>query len=165
MTQRPEPVSATRAILVDAPLPRAFEAAVTIDPVRLMRPRGLLPGVAGADGVAAWTRTQDERFLVLTDGSTVTESLIDLYPDDHFAYRVSDFTGPFGALVAEARSDWRFLEDGADRTKIEWTYAFTPKSGLVRGLLGLIIRGLWGGHMQAGLERLKDDIETPGDGR
>lgn len=146
---------------IEAPLAQTFEIAVPIHVPAIMKPRGLLPGVARVeDATGPWNAVGQSRRLYLTDGSSVFEEMTDYAPNHHFAYRVSQFTGPFGGLVSEARGEWNFTQTAPGRTQIDWTYAFTPKSALARPFVWLIVKVLWPGYLRNALTLTAAIVES-----
>lgn len=156
----PRPVTTSVGITVAAPQTRVFEAAAGCElPAVFAAHRGL-PGVMKVDEhKAAWSAPGQVRLLTLSDGSTVREELTAFSPPDSYAYRVSGFTGPFAALAAEGRGEWRFISLGSNATRIDWTYSFTPKSALAAPAVFFIVKALWPVWLRASLRRLKQQIE------
>lgn len=155
------PVRTAVAVIVHAPLARAFDVAISIAPSDLVRPYGPLPGVAKTQGHAGpWAAAGDLRRHTLTDGSSVDEELTDFTRNSTFAYRLSNFTGGFAPLVAGGRAEWRFTALDAEKTQIDWTYAFEPKGPAARVLVRLIVKLLWPGYLGAALARVKAEAEN-----
>jgi hypothetical protein len=153
-----KPIAAAASIAVDAAPATTRAAALALDPVKIVQPRGLIPGVRALAGqTAPWTTAGQTRTLTLSDGSTVVETLAALEADG-YRYRVSDFSGPFRFLVKEAHARFAVAPRGEGST-LTWTYAFTPKGGLAAAILSFLVDSQWNGFMDATLRRLKDDIE------
>lgn len=152
-------VQTSVAVVIHAPISRVFDIAASIPPSDLIRPYGPLPGVAKTDGADVWRAAGDLRRHTLTDKSSVNEELTRFARDSHYAYRLSDFTGAFSALVAEGRAEWRFTPLGAAKTQIDWIYAVEPKSPAAEPLVWLIVKLLWPGYLRAALGRLKIKAE------
>jgi hypothetical protein len=126
---------------------RTFAIVTPADPTRFYPKYGPLPGVVAVrDQTGAWDAVGQSRTLELSDGSTVVERLTVVDPPRRFAYRLADFTGPFGGLVAFAEAEWDF-DAAAKGTRIRWTYSFhaQPKRGWV---VRLIVRLFWARYMK-----------------
>lgn len=155
----PNPAEVSVAIEIDAPAAETFALAAGARLPDFVRPLGLLPGVARVEGASDWRTPGEKRRLTLTDGSSLNEELTGLDRNRRFAYRATAFTGPFGALVAEGNGEWRFEAVAPQRTRLVWTYAFTPKSAFSAPLVSAIASILWPRYMRATLERLKATAE------
>ncbi|MEX0644619.1 MAG: SRPBCC family protein [Parvularculaceae bacterium] len=156
----PKPVLTLATVSIAAPAPKVFAAACGCDIPAVFKAQGAIPGVLKVDKhQGAWSAPGQMRLLTLSDGSSVHEELISFDKDQGYAYRVSGFTGPFAALVAEGRGEWRFTPTGADETRVDWTYSFTPKSALAAPAVWFIVNVLWPGYIRAALSRLKSQIE------
>ena len=135
-----------------------FAAACAIDAPEIIRKSVALPGVAAVSGHnAPWTTPGQRRVLTLTDGASVAETLIAI-DDEAYEYRVAEFTGPFAALVSEARGRF-WTEPSRDGATLFWSYAFEPASPAAAPLLRFIAGALWPGYMRAALKRVKAGIE------
>ncbi|MEL7487851.1 MAG: SRPBCC family protein [Pseudomonadota bacterium] len=145
---------------INAPLPLTFAQAVRVDIPSIMPRRGVMPGVARVDNqTGAWDAAGQSRTMVLTDGSSAFEELTAYDLNRRFAYRVSAFSAPLSMIVAEANGDWRFTALSPDKTRITWTYGFTPKSTLVAPLVSIFATALWRGYIDSALGRVKTIIE------
>lgn len=154
------PVQTSVAVTVNAPLTRVFDIAISIEPSELVQSFGPLPGVRKTHGhQGPWTAPGDLRRHTLTDNSSVDETLTAFTRDSTFAYRLSNFTGVFSALVAGGRAEWHFTRLGEAKTQIDWTYAFDPKGPAAEALVWFIVKLLWPGYLRAALERVKDKAE------
>jgi hypothetical protein len=155
----PEPITTTASIFVRRAPEKVLERAMDFDAPSVVRKRGLLPGVRSVSGATgAWTNVGQKRQLVLTDGSRVEETLVDITPSS-YAYRVADFTGPIRLLVREAKASFA-VEPRRDGSMLTWTYEFKPKSALAAPIISFLVDTAYNAWMDAGLERLKDAIEA-----
>lgn len=144
------------SIGVAAPLAAVFAIAAGPDVTALFRAHGPVPGVVAVSGhEGAWSAPGETRLLSLSDGAGVREDLVAFRDNESFAYRVSGFTGLFGALVREARGEWRFRETAPGETRIEWTYRFSPASPLAALAGRFVVSALWPGYMRAALARIQ----------
>lgn len=154
------PVQTSVAIAVNAPIERVFDVSVAIAPTKLIRPYGPLPGILKTEGhKEPWRTVGDIRRHTLTDNSSVDEELTAIAPTSTFAYKVSNFTGPFATLVADARAEWHFTRAGPEKTQIDWTYAFDPKGPVAEPLVWFIVKILWPGYLRSALSRVKTEAE------
>ncbi len=155
------PIQTSAAITVDAPLTHVFQTAAAIDPRALIQKQGPLPGIVNCEGHdAPWSETGQRRKHTLSDNSSVNEELTAFEENKHYTYRVTDFTGPFAALVEHAFGEWRFTETDPATTRIGWTYSFFPKSALAAPLLWFIVKFLWPGYLMSALTRVKEKAES-----
>jgi hypothetical protein len=153
-----KPVAAAASIAVSADPAKVRAAALALDPVKIVQPKGLLPGVRSVAGVTApWSAPGQTRTLTLTDGSTLAETLVAI-EEDGYRYRGSDYSGPFRFLVKEANARFAVAPRG-DGATLTWTYEFTPKGGLAAAILSFLVDSQWNAFMDAALARLKADIE------
>lgn len=154
-----KPIKSAAAVLVSAPVERAFAAALGFDAPSIVRPQGLLPGVRSVEGTTgAWNAPGETRRLTLTDGSMVEETLLDVRADS-YRYRVAGFTGPFRFLVREAKGEFA-VAPAPGGANLTWTYEFQPTSSLAAPIVSFIADVLWAPWMSAALGRLKAAIEA-----
>lgn len=154
-------VSVAVKITVAASRETAFNVAVSIDPRRLVQQFGPLPAIIGGDGhEAPWRRVGQRRRHLLSDETSVNEELTLYEPPNRFAYRVTEFTGPFAALAQEATGAWSFMATTDSRTMIIWRYDFMPNSSAAAPALYLIAKLFWPGYLNAALRRVKDHAEN-----
>lgn len=156
------PVQISVTEVVDAPACDVFDAAVSIDARELIQKYGPLPAIVDVDGHdRPWDAIGNVRRHKLSDRSSVREELIAFTRGETFGYRLSEFTGAFAPLVKGAQSDWHFTQVSAARTKIDWTYAFTPTSAAAEPVLWFIVKLFWPGYLKAALARVKLKAEIP----
>ncbi len=156
----PKPVSTMATVSIAAPLRRVFDAARGLDIPATMRQHGPLPGVKTVEGFTGpYSAPGQIRRMTLTDGSSVREELTAYTAEKSYAYRIDGFTSAFASLVERGEAEWRFAGNRPGETRIEWTYALTPKSAAAVPAVWLIVSVLWPGYMRAALTRLKDEIE------
>jgi len=154
--------SSAQAIAIAQTTPkRAWEVSGPLDPTTFYPKFGPLPAVVGVrDQSGSWDTVGRSRTLLLSDGSSVVETITDADSPTYFAYELSDFTKLFGRLVAGARAEWRFerIDTG---TSIRWTYTFRAKPG--RGwIVALIVRLFWDRYMSRVLPPIAAAVEgTP----
>ncbi len=155
------PVQISVCETVDAPARDVFDAAASIEARALIQKHGPLPGVVETKGHnAPWSSVGDVRLHTLSDKSSVREELVSFTAGQTFAYKLTEFTGPFAPLVKFARADWHFTQAGQSKTKIDWTYAFTPTSAASEPVLWFIVKLFWPGYLKAALARVKQKAES-----
>ncbi len=152
------PVAAAASIDINASPERTRAASLALDPVRIVRAQGLLPGVRAVSGQRdAWSAEGQMRVLTLTDGATAEETLLALEPGG-YRYRIAGFTGPFARLASHAEARFEAAPRG-EGTRLSWTYEFHPKGAVSAAILSFLVDGWWNAFMEAALTRLKDEIE------
>lgn len=151
--------SSAQAIAIAQTTPKsAWEISGPLDPTAFYPKFGPLPAVVGVrDQTGSWDTVGRSRTLLLSDGSSVVETITDADSPTYFAYELSRFTKLFGRLVAGARAEWRFerMDSG---TSIRWTYTFRAKPG--RGwIVALIVRLFWERYMTRVLPPIAAAVE------
>jgi Polyketide cyclase / dehydrase and lipid transport len=63
--------------------------------------------------------------LRMTDGSQISEQLVDYDAQRGWTNELTGFTNVVRHLLALVEDDWRFTED-ADGTRVTWTWTFHP---------------------------------------
>jgi hypothetical protein len=167
-------VSATREAVTTAPVDRAFEIGTPLTPVGFYPRSGPLPGVIAVhDQRGGWGTPGQTRRLQLSDGGSVTETIVEVDPPGTgpadrvgaFTYELSDFRGPLRVLVRSGRAEWWYsaggASDGSTRgrgTRISWRYTFRARRGaglVVRLIVGL----LWGPYMARVLRGIARELD------
>ena len=141
--------SASATASVGARASKVFKRLTQHDPTKFYPKSGVLPAVVEVrDQTGGWDAAGQTRTIVLSDGGTLVETLRSVEAP-LFAYDLTRFTGLFGLLVANARSEWTVLadDDDGERSTIVWRYSFTSRPG--RGLLiAAIVRLAWAPYMR-----------------
>jgi Polyketide cyclase / dehydrase and lipid transport len=127
--------------------------------------KGPVPAVRSTSGQQGrWDVVGRSRSVHLGDGSTVREEITASNPSAGglpiggiatFSYRVSGFSGPIGLLAKEAHGTWRFEQVSPQKTTIQWTYTFVPKSWLGSVPLRFILATFWQAYMRDGIENVR----------
>lgn len=115
----PASQEAAFAVLLDVPLEQLFD-----------KRGGLIPRIKETRG-DSWASVGDTRTVVLADGSTNLETLVDLDAPHSYHYELSDFTGPLKLLASRVEGAFTFKPEG-NGTKITWSWTIQPKNALVR---------------------------------
>ncbi len=131
-------------LVLSAALPRVFSRRYgPLPPVRAVT------GQAGAWGTAGQTRT-----IHLAGGGSMHEELTEAERSSHFAYRVSDITGPMWALASGIDGRWVF-EPAGTGVRISWSWELHPRtSGSARTLP--VVGWFWQGYSRQALEQIED---------
>ena len=136
-----------------------YPALIHCDAVRVFRPVGALPGVAAVQlDNDRWGNQGDTRTIKLTDGSTARDALTAVAAPDSFTYTVSAYTSILRLLVSRGESTFTCSPTTTGGTLITWSYAYTPRSALMRPLVWLIRVLLWERYMTAAFDRALSDI-------
>ena len=139
--------SSAQAIAIAQTTPkRAWDVSGLLDPTTFYPKFGPLPAVVGVrDQTGSWDTVGRSRTLLLSDGSSVVETITDADSPTYFAYELSDFTKLFGRLVAGARAEWRFERRDMGTSILLLIFAAVTLGGLgtaFGALIGSIIVGL-----------------------
>jgi hypothetical protein len=105
----------------------AFETVAPIDVASVYKRWGPFPATRLAkDQTGAWDAAGQTRTLILSDGTSLREHLLE-YDDGHsFAYDATEITNALGKLVYGVHGDWSFIPDGSG-TVMRWTWEFKPR--------------------------------------
>jgi hypothetical protein len=155
-------ISTGAAVDINAPASAVFEHACGSDAPAIVKAHGALPGVLKVDAhQGSWSAVGQKRLLRLSDGTSVLEELTEFVAGRRFAYVASGFTGPFGALVSAGRGEWAVEEIAPRKSRLRWTYEFTPRGALSAAAVAFIVHLLWPGYIRAALARIKARAEFP----
>ena len=106
--------------------------------------------VAVEDQQGAWDRSGQSRVIRLADGSAMREELTRVDRPSHFAYSITELSGPLGRLTSVFHGAWWF-EARAEHTHARWQYRFEPRSAWLRAPIFLVVRGFWQPYMARAL--------------
>jgi hypothetical protein len=129
---------------------RLFDVLVAEDVLpKVLRRWGPIPAVTGTrDLTGPWDTPGSSRTVVLGDGSTAREAVLDFVRPSDFRYRVDAFTSPIGRLADHAIGHFRFFGDGTGAgSRFEWTYVFEPRNAAAGVLLRPFVRVAWARYM------------------
>ncbi|GJL93937.1 MAG: hypothetical protein DHS20C05_03420 [Hyphococcus sp.] len=153
-------IQTAATINVDAPIAHVFSIAAGYDPRDLIQPFGPLPGINDVKGHdAPWSAIGQQRHFTLSDKSSVSETMTAISQPQSYSYDISNFTGLFASLVCGARGQWDFTETGPGRTRIDWTYQFSPTGVIAEPVLWFIVKLFWPGYLKSALQRVKEKAE------
>jgi hypothetical protein len=106
-----------------------------------------------------WDAIGQTRTVVLSDGSTAQEELIECRHPRYFSYTVSNFSGSLRFLTTSANGEWWFESQPSDKTLIKWQYAFNARSIIAIPMVWFIVNFLWHGYMVKALSLIKQHLE------
>ncbi|QZY29591.1 SRPBCC family protein [Nocardioides coralli] len=95
------------------------------------------------DGPAEWGEVGQSRRIVLTDGSTVLETLTQVDPPHAFGYDLTEVTGPMAPIAERVEGRWSFEPVGTG-CRVTWAWTIHPAGrmgALATPLVGLMFRG------------------------
>lgn len=99
---------------------------------------GLIPPIkecTGQDG--GWDAVGKTRTVVLQDGTSNLETLVEYSSPGTYRYQLSDFTGPLKGLVAGVDGQFSFVPEG-DGTRVTWSWKIHPRNPIARGFLPVL---------------------------
>jgi|GEM_PF-1306220 len=134
---------------------RTFAIMTPSDPTRFYPKFGLIPAIVRVDDqTGGWDAPGQSRKLTLADGGTVVERLEIVDAPRRFSYRLADFTGFFGTLVAFAKMEWDF-DASVEGTRIRWTYTYLvqPQRGWIVRVIVRLARAPYMKRVLPGLDR------------
>jgi hypothetical protein len=134
---------------LSVPVERTFDVVVAEDVLpHVLHRWGPVPAVVGtADLTGPWDTPGSERTVLLGDGSSAKETLLDWERPAYFRYRVDRFSGPVGRLVDHAIGEWWFSSDGTG-SGFRWTYTFIGRGPASRAVLSVVARTAWARYME-----------------
>lgn len=108
---------------------------------------GPIPGVRGTRALTGpWDTPGSKRTVVLGDGHTAREQVLEWRRPECFRYQVDHVAGPFGKLFAYAIGTWEF-EPAAGGSRFRWTYAFHTGGLGAAALLRVFVPAAWARYM------------------
>ena len=134
------PYLLSSSTVVDSSPEAAYDTLVAAPLEELFTSRsGPIPPVARCDGqVGEWGTLGQSRTVVLADGSSNLETLVgaDRAALD-YRYRLSDFTGPFKALITGVDGQFTFVPEGTG-TRVTWSWKMHPVNPVTGALLPVV---------------------------
>ena len=154
------PVTSPVEIGINASAQKAFAIIVPAELSEVLLPKAPLPGVRTVeDKQGDWNKIGDSRQIIMTDGSSVRETLTTYNEHTGLSYRIDGFDGPLKFLVTHMEGEWTFRESGDNQSHVSWVFTFYPRSIFTAPIVSLIARHLWPGYAGSALTRLKNIIE------
>lgn len=144
------PYLLSSSTVVPASLDSAFDGVLNAPLEQLFTERaGAIPPIKECTGqIGAWDAVGKTRTVVLQDGSTNLETLMEYSRPGSYRYQLSDFTGPMKALVARVEGQFTFVPEG-DATRVTWSWKIHPKNPVAR--LALPVIGVFWRKYAAGM--------------
>jgi len=129
---------------------RLFDVVVAEDVLpQVLHRWGPIPGVTGTrDLTGPWDTPGSSRTVVLGDGNTAHETVLEWQRPSGFSYRVDGITGPFGLLVDHATGQWWFEPSAGGGSEFRWTYTFHARRSWAAPLLWVVARTAWAAYMR-----------------
>ncbi|MGB3770906.1 MAG: SRPBCC family protein [Rhodococcus sp. (in: high G+C Gram-positive bacteria)] len=147
--------SHTLPLAVEDAFPRTLASDL---PSLFRRGHGPIPAIRGVRGqTGSWDRAGQTRTIVLANGATMHEELIEVVHPTHFTYRITEMTGAFSLLVEHAEGRWQFGPHG-DGCRVTWQWIIHPKVAALAPVVkvfGLI----WKGYARKGLHQLEVQLK------
>lgn len=141
-----------------APLERAFALGTPMTPVGYYPKYGPLPEVLEVRlQTGPWDAPGQRRQLMLSDGGSVTETLVTVEAPHRFVYELSNFERILGRLVTGARAEWEYTAEGGG-TRVDWKYTFFARPG-AGAALKAIVRIFWAPYMKRVLPGILAEID------
>ncbi|MFL6158526.1 MAG: SRPBCC family protein [Marmoricola sp.] len=133
------PYLLSSSTVVPATLETAFDGVLNAPLEKLFPHRaGLIPPIKECTGqVGAWDTVGKTRTVVLADGTSNTETLVEFSRPGNYRYQLSDFVGPMKALVAGVDGQFSFVPDGSG-TRVTWSWAIRPTNAVARLALPVV---------------------------
>src|ERR1700712_215567 len=133
-----------------ADVERAFDELMPFDLTELFNRRyaAIPPIKAVRDQAGVWGTPGQTRTIVLADGGTMQEELVEVTRPTRFAYRISYVTGPMKPLVASLDGAWLF-EPAGTGVRVTWTWAVRP-AGRLGSLAMPVFPRVWPGSARHG---------------
>ena len=155
-----KPVKLRYAQTFDAAPARAFDI-VRLTPLEEVFNKRFwaIPPIKGVrDQTGGWSSAGESRTILMDDGGTLLERLTEVDAPRHFAYTITEVSGPMKPLVASAQGRWTFVPKG-DGVDIIWTWTVQPRA--LSGPLMPVFGWLWKGNARQGFERLRELLSVP----
>jgi len=167
-------VTRVEEVVIDRPLAQVM-ASVAGTPLAdtIARDTGL-PGVLGTHVLAGGTFGEpgSRHMAFLTDGSTIVEQVLGRVrsaTEDRMRYVVWNYTSATAAPLRYGMAEFHYTAEGADKTRVRWTYSFELRRDRFPGFLGPLggpllkaafLNGPYAKWMRATLARIKANAEA-----
>jgi hypothetical protein len=154
-------VHARARVRVSKPVTEVYDYATeTTTLAKVFVGYGAIPAIVHAEMVDGPLRVGGKRRVENTDGSKLTEEILQLERPRIHAYRiVSGLKVPFSLLIHHGDGTWRFQEVNGG-TDVSWDYEFELRSALAWPVAALLMRTQFQQAMQRALALLKNQLEA-----
>ena len=138
-----------------ADVERAFDDVLPYDLTKLFDRRyAAIPPIKSVrDQSGAWGTPGQTRTIVLADGGTMREELLEVSRAARFGYRITGITGPMKPLVASLDGVWAF-EPAGTGVRITWSWTVQP-AGRLGSLAMPVFRRMWQGYARKGFDNIE----------
>ena len=138
----------------------AFDAVLPLPLPQLFRRRyAAIPAIREVrDQAGAWATPGQTRTIVLADGGTMRETLVEVDRPRRFGYRIEELTGPLKPLVETIDGSWTFAPAGTG-CRITWAWDLHPRGTLGTAAMPLLGR-MWQGYAARAFATLEDLVVT-----
>lgn len=120
-----------------------------------------IPGVSGTEPLtkSPWGENGARRRVVLDDGSTALEQVVDANLPERFRYIVWNYTSDAAKSVRYGVGEFRFTPEG-DGTRVEWTYSLAARRWPATWFLGRFVNRDYRDMMEVSLQAMKSHAEA-----
>jgi hypothetical protein len=138
-----------------APVGEAFERVQAFELSRLFDRRyAALPAIKAVRGqVGAWGTPGQTRTILLADGGSMRESLLESVAPQRFSYRIDQIRGPMKLLFSGVDGSWAF-EPAGTGVRVRWSWTMHP-AGRLGSLAQRPFRRMWSSYAALAFDRLE----------
>ena len=136
---------------------RSFDTTLALPLPYLFAHRyAAIPPVTQVRDQEAWDAVGCTRTIVLGDGGTIREELVEVDRPHAFAYRLTDVTGPMSLLVSSVNGRFTF-ESAGTGVRITWSWVVHPRGRVGTAAMPVFAR-MWKPYARTALARLEDAL-------
>ncbi|MEN0060893.1 MAG: SRPBCC family protein [Myxococcota bacterium] len=107
-----------------------------------------------------WQGQGTRRRVFLEDGSVATEEILADEGPARFRYQVFGYTSSAARFVEYGVGEFNLTPEGAEATRVQWTYKFRPQTMVGKLFLGGWVRRNWSPWMEGYLDNMKTGAEA-----
>jgi hypothetical protein len=133
--------------VIPTPLPAIFKHRHGIMPP--------ISRISEQEGVWGGTVGQTRR-IHLSDGGSLTETLVESDRPSRSSYTITDIAGPMRLLVSQAEGRWTFVPAGGG-TNVTWAWTLHPTNAVTERLLPVVGR-FWHGYARKALAEIENSL-------
>lgn len=136
----------------------AFDLVLPLDLSRLFDRRyAAIPAIRSVrDQSGTWGTPGQTRTIVLADGGTMHEHLLEVSRPGRFGYRIGAITGPMKPLATGLDGVWSF-EPAGTGVRITWSWTLQPAGRLGELAMPLFSR-MWRGYARQAFDNLEREL-------
>ena len=136
---------------------RSFDTTLALPLPYLFAHRyAAIPPVTQVRDQEAWDAVGCTRTIVLGDGGTIREELVEVDRPRAVAYRLPDVTGPMSLLVSSVNGRFTF-ESAGTGVRITWSWVVHPRGRVGTAAMPVFAR-MWKPYARTALARLEDAL-------